>query len=169
MFKVDESRPEPLPHPASSRGMEGRSIRLQSASLNTITRMVSAVDGLNAIPLCARRPREPKVNLVEPKVSSAGPKVSFVFLRVRSRFAVQVKRGRKPMMRLIAVATFALTVATSAQAMSPAPLHQPDGMITQVAAGCGVGRTRVNGICVARTTKRQVRRAVRRCSAGVTC
>ena len=73
------------------------------------------------------------------------------------------------MIRLIAVATFALAVATSAQAMSPAPLHQLDGMTTQVAVGCGVGRTRVNGICVARTTKRQVRRAVRRCSAGVTC
>ena len=35
------------------------------------------------------------------------------------------------MIRLIAVA-FALTFATSAQAMSPVPLHQPDGMITQV-------------------------------------
>ena len=34
------------------------------------------------------------------------------------------------MIRLIAVA-FALTFATSAQAMSPAPLHQPDGMTTQ--------------------------------------
>ena len=73
------------------------------------------------------------------------------------------------MIKLIAVATFALAVATSAQAMSPAPLHQLDGMITQVAVGCGVGRTRVNGVCVARTTKRQARRAVRRCGAGVTC
>ena len=73
------------------------------------------------------------------------------------------------MIRLIAVATFALTVATSAQAMSPAPLHQLEGMITQAAVGCGAGRTRVNGVCVARTTKRHVRRAVRRCSAGVTC
>ena len=35
------------------------------------------------------------------------------------------------MIRFIAFA-FALAVATSAQAMSPAPLHQPDGMITQV-------------------------------------
>ena len=35
------------------------------------------------------------------------------------------------MIRLIAVA-FALTLATSAQAMSPPPLHQPDGMTTQV-------------------------------------
>ena len=41
-------------------------------------------------------------------------------------------------LRLIAVA-FALTVATSAQAMSPAPLHQPDGMITQVRHACGAG------------------------------
>jgi hypothetical protein len=73
------------------------------------------------------------------------------------------------MIRLIAVAAFALTVTTSAQSMSPAPVHQPDSLITQVAAGCGAGRTRVNGVCVARTTKRQARRAVRRCGAGVTC
>jgi hypothetical protein len=73
------------------------------------------------------------------------------------------------MVKFIAVAAFALTVTSSAQSMSPAPLHQPHGMITQVAAGCGVGRTRVNGVCVARTTKRQARRAVRRCGAGVTC
>ena len=39
------------------------------------------------------------------------------------------------MIRLIAVA-FVLAVATSAQAMSPAPLHQPDGMVTQVRVGC---------------------------------
>jgi hypothetical protein len=36
------------------------------------------------------------------------------------------------MIRLIAFAAFALALATSAEAMSPAPLHQPDGMITQV-------------------------------------
>jgi putative N-acetylmannosamine-6-phosphate epimerase len=65
------------------------------------------------------------------------------------------------MIRLIAVA-FALALATSAQAMPLAPLHQPDGMITQVAAACGAGRTRVNGVCVARTTIRHTRRAVRR-------
>ena len=66
------------------------------------------------------------------------------------------------MIRLIAVAGFALAVATSAQAMTPAPIPQPDGMITQVAAGCGVGRTMVAGRYVARTTIRQTRRAVRR-------
>ena len=42
------------------------------------------------------------------------------------------------MIRLIAVA-FALAVATSAQAMSPVPLHQADGMITQVRQACGAG------------------------------
>jgi hypothetical protein len=62
------------------------------------------------------------------------------------------------MIRLIAVAAFALAVATSPQAMSPAPLYQPDGMTTQVAFGCGPGRTRIGGVCVARTTIRQVRR-----------
>src|SRR5258705_12365681 len=62
------------------------------------------------------------------------------------------------MIRLIAADALATAVATSAQAMSPAPLHQPDGMTTQVAYGCGAGRTRVGGVCVARTTKRQVRR-----------
>lgn len=66
------------------------------------------------------------------------------------------------MIRLIAVAGFALALATSAQAMTPAPISQPDGPFTQVAAACGAGRTRVNGVCVARTTIRQTRRAIRR-------
>jgi hypothetical protein len=73
------------------------------------------------------------------------------------------------MIRLIAVAGFALSVAISAQAMTPAPIPQPGGMITQVALACGAGRTRVNGVCVARTTVRQTRRAVRRCAVGATC
>jgi hypothetical protein len=58
------------------------------------------------------------------------------------------------MLRLIAVA-FALAVATSAQAMPVAPLHQADGMITQVREACGAGRVRINGVCVARTTKQR--------------
>ena len=64
------------------------------------------------------------------------------------------------MIRLITVA-FALTLATSVQAMSPAPLHQTDGMITQIREACGAGRVRINGVCVARTTKRQARRCAR--------
>ena len=67
------------------------------------------------------------------------------------------------MLRLIAVAGFALLVATSASAMTPAPPPQVNEMVTRVAVGCGPGRTRVNGVCVARTTVRQTRRAVRRC------
>ena len=65
------------------------------------------------------------------------------------------------MIRLITVAAIALAAATSAQAMSPVPLHQADGMITQVREACGAGRVRVNGICVARTTIRQTRRCAR--------
>ena len=73
------------------------------------------------------------------------------------------------MIRLIAVAGFALLVVTSARAMTPALIPQPDSMITQIAAACGAGRTRVNGVCVARTTVRHTRRAVRRCATGMTC
>ena len=67
------------------------------------------------------------------------------------------------MLRLIAIAGFALSIATSAQAITPAPLPQVDDMVTLVAVGCGPGRTRIDGVCVARTTVRQTRRAVRRC------
>jgi len=68
------------------------------------------------------------------------------------------------MLRLFAVTVFALFVATSAQGMTPAPFAQTDGIMTQVAVGCGMGRTRINGVCVARTTVRQTRRAVRKCA-----
>ena len=73
------------------------------------------------------------------------------------------------LIRLIAVTGFALSVAISAQAMTPAPNPQPDGVTMQIAAACGAGRTRVNGVCVARTTVRQTRRSVRRCAVGMTC
>jgi hypothetical protein len=65
------------------------------------------------------------------------------------------------MIRIIAAA-FALALATSAQAMPLAPLHQPDSMITEVRLGCGPGRTVVAGHCVARTTIRHTRRVTRR-------
>jgi hypothetical protein len=67
------------------------------------------------------------------------------------------------MIRFVAV-ILALAVTTSAQAMSPAPLQQADGITTQVAFWCGPFRTRVNGVCVARTTIRQTRRQYRRCA-----
>jgi hypothetical protein len=51
------------------------------------------------------------------------------------------------MIRMIAAAGFALAVATSAQAMTPAPLAQPDHMVTQVRQSCGMGRVMINGLC----------------------
>ena len=66
------------------------------------------------------------------------------------------------MIRLIAVA-FALAVATAAQAMSPAPLQQPDGMITQVREACGTGYHMVNGQCI----RTSARRNAARCAVGM--
>ena len=65
------------------------------------------------------------------------------------------------MIRLFAVAGFALAIATSAEAMTPAPIHRPDGVMTRVALACGVGMTRVNGVCVARAAVRHARRCAR--------
>jgi len=81
--------------------------------------------------------------------------------RLLSLRSPRSKKGRKEMIRLLAVAASTLAIATSAHAMSLAPLHQPDGMVTQVREACGAGRVRVNGVCVARTTIRQTRRAYR--------
>ena len=66
------------------------------------------------------------------------------------------------MIRLIVIAGFGLVVATSAQGMTPAPLLQPDSLIIKVVAGCGVGRTMVNGKCETRIEKRHERRQMRR-------
>ena len=66
------------------------------------------------------------------------------------------------MNRLIVIAGFTLVVATSAQGMTPAPLLQPDSLITKVAAGCGIGQTIVNGKCETRIEKRHERRHQRR-------
>jgi membrane-bound ClpP family serine protease len=66
------------------------------------------------------------------------------------------------MIRLIAVA-FALVVATSAQAALLAPLHQPEGMVTQVREACGTGMHMVNGTCV----RTAARRNAARCAVGM--
>ena len=65
-------------------------------------------------------------------------------------------------LRLIAFAALALAVTTSAEAMSPAPLHQPDGMITQVRHACGAGMKWNNalGRCATTSARRHVRRGV---------
>ena len=65
------------------------------------------------------------------------------------------------MTRLIAFAAVALVLTTSTQAMTVVPVPAPDGMVSQVAYACGPGRTRINGVCVARTTVRHARRCVR--------
>ena len=70
--------------------------------------------------------------------------------------------GENTMIKLIAAAGFLVAVATSAHAITPAPIPQPDGMLSQVRLGCGPFRTRVAGICVARTTIRHTRRLDRR-------
>ena len=66
------------------------------------------------------------------------------------------------MIRLIAIAAFALAAATSAQAMSPAPLHQADGMITHVRQNCGAGMKWNNALqrCATTSARRNVRRGV---------
>jgi hypothetical protein len=71
------------------------------------------------------------------------------------------------MIRLIALVGFALVVATSSQAMTRAPLLQPDSLITQVRSGCGPGMVMVNGQCTARAAIRQARRCIR--WTGSTC
>ena len=67
----------------------------------------------------------------------------------------------KTMIRFIAVA-FALAIATSAQAMSPVPLHQSDGMITQVRHDCGAGMRWNKALrrCTTTSARRHVRRGV---------
>jgi len=59
------------------------------------------------------------------------------------------------MIRMISAAGFALAVATSAHAMTPAPLAQPERVIVQVREGCGMGRVMVNGVCQSRAAMRQ--------------
>ena len=56
----------------------------------------------------------------------------------------------------------AMLLIPSAQAMSPAPLHPSDGMITQVRQNCGAGMKWNNalGRCATTSARRNVRRGV---------
>ena len=59
------------------------------------------------------------------------------------------------MIRLMISVAFAFAVATSAEAMSPAPLHEPDARVTHIADGqpCDLpNQVRINGTCQLRTT-----------------
>ena len=68
------------------------------------------------------------------------------------------------MIRLLISVAFAY-FATSAEAMLPAPLHEPDTMITQIRKvrpahqPCDLpSQVRINGICMLRTAPYNVRR-----------
>lgn len=65
------------------------------------------------------------------------------------------------MIRLIALAGFALAVTTASQAMTRAPLVQSSSLMTQVREGCGPGAIRTAAGCVARQDIRQTRRCLR--------
>jgi hypothetical protein len=69
------------------------------------------------------------------------------------------------MIRLVAVA-FGLALASSAQAMSPAPLQKADKTVIQVREACGAGMRRTAGGACIRT---HARRAASRCARGLTC
>ena len=66
------------------------------------------------------------------------------------------------MVGLIAITAFALAVATSAHAITLAPLHQSEGMITQVRHACGAGMrwNEALGRCATTSARRHVRRGV---------
>jgi hypothetical protein len=68
------------------------------------------------------------------------------------------------MVKAFLIALFGLSLACAAQAMPFTPAHQPDGIVTQVRMGCGMGRVMVNGVCQSRAGMRQERRAMRRCA-----
>jgi hypothetical protein len=74
------------------------------------------------------------------------------------------------MIKVIAAAAFAVAIATSAHAITLAPLHQPNGMITQVRHACGVGMHWRSDL--GRRVTTPARRQVRRClvwGAGHVC
>jgi hypothetical protein len=69
------------------------------------------------------------------------------------------------MIRLIAIG-FALTLASSAQALPPVTQLQQDQTVIQVREACGAGMRRTaNGACI----RTHARRAASRCARGVTC
>ena len=59
---------------------------------------------------------------------------------------------------LVLAFTVVAAIASSAQAVPLAPIHQPDSLVTQVREACGAGFTRVNGVCVRTPARAAVRR-----------
>ena len=62
------------------------------------------------------------------------------------------------MIKLIVVA-FALTLASSAQALPPISFHQADKLVIPARAACGAGMHSVNGVCVRTPARRGASRA----------
>lgn len=92
------------------------------------------------------------------------PKVALIYLNSLTDAGINLRESRHrsaapagrlgasrelDMIKSLGIATFAFCFAVSAQAMTPAPIAQPESLVTEVAAACGVGRTRINGVCVA--------------------
>ena len=73
---------------------------------------------------------------------------------------IERKNGREVIIRLIVVA-FALTLASSAQALPPVSFHQADKLVIPVRAACGAGMHSVNGVCVRTPARRGASRCVR--------
>lgn len=65
------------------------------------------------------------------------------------------------MIKIVIAVTAFMLLAPTVQAAPIAPIST-DSAIIQVRFGCGPGRTRINGVCVARTTVRHTRREMRR-------
>ena len=74
-----------------------------------------------------------------------------------------LRTQEEQMIRLIAVAAFALALTTPVQSMTVAPVHEPDGFVTTVREACGAGMHVVNGVCV----RTAARRTDVRCAAGM--
>jgi hypothetical protein len=87
--------------------------------------------------------------------------------RLRQHPPKKIIMEDRRMIRIISVAFVLALASSSTQAMPLAATQQPDSMVTQVVAACGVGMTRVNGVCVSRHHKRQARRCAR--WNGTTC
>jgi hypothetical protein len=66
------------------------------------------------------------------------------------------------MIRFAAIA-FAMAVVSSAQAVPLAPIQHTENIVITVREACGVGFTRVNGVCV----RTPARAAARRCGTGL--
>jgi hypothetical protein len=64
------------------------------------------------------------------------------------------------MLKSIAV-IFAVSLTSSAWALTPAPLQQQNETIIQIREACGAGLHRVNGVCVRTPARRQASRAAR--------